>query len=347
MDEAEEKPNKKNSLLEQVRFVVRRKGYSIRTEQAYLHWIKRYVLFHKKQHPRALGKNHVEQFLTDLAVHKNVAPATQNLALNALVFLYNKVLNMPFEWLEGVTRAKKPKRLPVVLTQSEVGRILGELEGIELLMISMLYGCGLRLMECVRLRVKDVDFEYRQVTVRNGKGAKDRITVLPQRLIEPLKSHLKLTKAQHDHDLGDGHGQVYLPHALNKKYKNAETEWGWQYVFQAKQRSLDPRSGEIRRHHISEQLLQRAMKIAVRKTDICKQASCHTLRHSFATHLLENGYDIRTVQELLGHKDVSTTMIYTHVLNRGGRGVHSPLDIQEAPARYGAMPSQNTLRASG
>lgn len=317
---------KKPRLLDQVRETIRRKHYSIRTEQAYVDWIKRYIFFHNKRHPVEMNEKEVEQFLNHLAVQKQVAASTQNQALSALVFLYHEVLGQEIGWMDDLERAKQPERLPVVLTESEVRRVLAHLEGRNWLMASLLYGAGLRLMECIRLRVKDVDFEFGQITVRDGKGHKDRVTMLPEAAADSLKHQLDKTSALHQQDLAAGFGEVFLPHALERKYKNAGREWGWQYVFPATKRSFDPRSQKERRHHVDEKSLQRAVKNAVRAANISKPASCHTFRHSFATHLLQAGYDIRTVQELLGHKDVSTTMIYTHVLNRGGRGVRSPLD---------------------
>jgi integron integrase len=317
----------KSRLLDQVRDKIRLKHYSLRTEQAYVDWIRRFILFHGKRHPALLGKTEVEAFLTHLAVNRQVAANTQNQAMSALLFLYQEVLGQTLEWLDNVERAKRPARLPVVLTRVEVQSVLTHLEGRYWLMASLLYGAGLRLMECARLRVKDVDFAMHQITVRDGKGGKDRVTMLPDALIEPLKTHLEKVKAIHEKDLAAGFGDVYLPFALARKYPRAGREWAWQYVFPAATRSLDPRSGSERRHHVDEQNLQRAVKAAVREAGITKPATPHTLRHSFATHLLQSGYDIRTVQELLGHKDVSTTMIYTHVLNRGGKGVCSPLDV--------------------
>ncbi len=314
-------------LLDQVRETIRRKHYSLRTESTYIDWIKRYIFFHNKRHPRDMGATEIEQFLNHLAVEKRVAASTQNQALSALIFLYRAVLRLDLEWMKNLERAKKPSRLPVVMTENEVGRVLAHLDGRNWLMASLLYGAGLRLMECVRLRVKDVDFQYRQITVRDGKGNKDRVTMLPEASAGVLKAHLKNVSALHLQDVAAGYAGVYLPYALDRKYKNAGKEWGWQYVFPATRSSIDPRSGLERRHHIDEKSLQRAVKNAVRLAQIHKPASCHTFRHSFATHLLKNGHDIRTVQELLGHKDVATTMIYTHVLNRGGRGVRSPLDI--------------------
>jgi integron integrase len=315
-------------LLDQVRETIRRKHYSIRTEAAYVDWIKRYIFFHNKTHPAEMGAKEIEQFLNHLAVQKHVAASTQNQALSALIFLYREVLKKDFEWMDNLERAKKPVRLPVVLTEDELRHVLAHLDGRNWLMASLLYGSGLRLMECVRLRVKDVDFQYRQITVRDGKGQKDRVTMLSESSSAVLKHHLERVRLMHKKDLADGYGQTYLPYALERKYKNASREWAWQYVFPATKISRDPRSREMRRHHVDEKSLQRAVKGAVRAARIDKAATCHTFRHSFATHLLKNGYDIRTVQELLGHKDVSTTMIYTHVLNRGGKGVRSPLDSQ-------------------
>jgi integron integrase len=314
-------------LLDQVRAKIRLKHYSIRTEQSYLDWVRRFILFHGKQHPSNMGAQEVEQFLSHLAVEGQVSASTQNQAKSALLFLYREVLNTELPWLDNVEKAKTPQRLPVVLTKTEVQAVLGRLSGVYWLMGSLLYGSGLRLMECVRLRVQDVDFSRKELLVRNGKGYKDRITMLPLALINPLREHVAQVREQHNQDLEAGGGSVHLPYALAKKYPNAEFEWAWQYVFPAAKPSTDPRSGTVQRHHINEQNLQRAVKQAVRDADIQKPASPHTFRHSFATHLLEGGYDIRTVQELLGHADVSTTMIYTHVLNKGGQGVTSPLDI--------------------
>ena len=313
-------------LLDQVRQTIRRKHYSLRTETAYVDWIKKYIFFHNKRHPVEMGGPEMEQFLNYLAVEKRVAASTQNQALSALVFLYREVLRQKFDWMENLERAKRPARVPVVLTESEVRRVFAHLDGQNWLMGTLLYGSGLRLMECVRLRVKDIDFEYRQIVVRDGKGQKDRVTMLPDTSAEMLKGHLLRVKALHEQDIEDGYGQVYLPYALERKYKNAGKQWGWQYAFPAAKRSIDPRSGKEQRHHVDEKVLQRAVGAAARKARIAKAATCHTLRHSFATHLLMNGQDIRTVQELLGHKDLSTTMVYTHVLNRGGRAVRSPLD---------------------
>ncbi|MDZ4097439.1 MAG: integron integrase, partial [Methylophilaceae bacterium] len=283
-------------------------------------------LFHGKRHPRDMGAKDVEAFLTHLAVKRHVSASTQNQAKSALLYLYREVLEIELPWLDNVTQANVPKRLPVVLSVSEVQSVLTRLSGTHALVASLLYGGGLRLMEAVRLRVKDVDFERREIVVREGKGFKDRVTMLPESAVSDLKNHLAKVKALHGEDLAAGYGEVYLPFALDKKYPNAGREWGWQYVFPSRQLSVDPRSGKTRRHHIDEKGVQRAMKQAVFKAGITKPATPHTLRHSFATHLLQSGYDIRTVQELLGHSDVSTTMIYTHVLNRGGKGVVSPLD---------------------
>jgi integron integrase len=313
-------------LLDQVRDRLRVKHYSIRTEHTYVDWIKRYILFHGKRHPKDMAARDVEAFLTHLAVHGRVAASTQNQAKSAILFLYREVLEIQLSWLDNVTQAKAPKRLPVVLTVSEVQAVLSRLTGTHALIASLLYGGGMRLMEAVRLRVKDVEFSRREIVVREGKGFKDRVTMLPEAVVAPLKAHLAKVKALHDEDLAQGYGEVYLPFALDKKYPNAGREWGWQYVFPSKNFSVDPRSGKTRRHHLDEKGVQRAVKQAVRDAELTKPATPHTLRHSFATHLLQSGYDIRTIQELLGHSDVSTTMIYTHVLNKGGKGVVSPLD---------------------
>ena len=313
-------------LLERVRELIRIRHYSIRTEQAYLQWIRRYIHFHSRKHPRDLGADELRLFLSDLAVRRNVAAATQNQALNAILFLYRDVLQINLPWIHDVQRAKKPQRLPVVLTRNEVKQVLARLEGTVWLMAGLTYGAGLRLLECLRLRVKDVDFSRCEVIVRDGKGQKDRVTMLPQNLLEPLRSHLAKVRQLHDRDVAEGFGHVYLPFALERKYPSANREWSWQYVFPSKRRSIDPRSKAERRHHLDPAVLQRAVRKAVREADILKPATVHTLRHSFATHLLESGDDIRTMLELLGHADVKTTMIYTHVLNRGGRALLSPLD---------------------
>lgn len=314
-------------LLDQVRGKIRLKHYSIRTEQAYVDWIKRFILFFDKRHPSELGAAEVEAFLTHLAVSGRVAASTQNQAKSALLFLYKEVLGAELPWLDKVEKAKAPKRLPVVLTREEVQQVLGRLDSTHWLVASLLYGAGLRILEALRLRVKDVEFARREILVRDGKGFKDRVTMLPTTLVPALQAHLQRVKALHEQDLQAGYGAVYLPNALERKYPNAAREWGWQYVFPSGKLSVDPRSGEVRRHHVQDQAVQRAVKQAVRHAGLVKPATPHTFRHSFATHLLEGGYDIRTVQELLGHSDVSTTMIYTHVLNRGGKGVTSPLDM--------------------
>jgi len=291
---------------------IRVRHYSRRTEEAYVHWIKRLIYFHGKRHPETMGEAEVTAFLNHLAVERHVAAATQNQALSAILFLYREVLGRELPWLDGVQRPTRPPRVPVVLTRAEVERLLAGMTGTRLLIASLLYGAGLRVMECLRLRVKDADLSYRQVLVRDGKGEKDRVTMLPEKLVEPLRSHLERVRLLHARDLREGYGEVHLPYALARKYPRAGREWHW--------------DGVVRRHHLYESVPQRAIKEAARAADIAKPVSCHTLRHSFATHLLEGGYDIRTVQELLGHSDVATTMIYTHVLNKGGRGVRSPLD---------------------
>ena len=316
----------KPRLLDQVHEAIRRLHYSRRTEQAYVHWIKRFIYWSGKRHPATLGEAEVAAFLSHLAVQRNVAAATQNQALAALLFLYKQVLGRDLAWLDGMVRAKRPVRLPVVLSAGEAGALLAQLKGVHWLMASLLYGAGLRLAECLRLRVKDVDFAYRQILVREGKGDKDRVTMLPASVVQPLHEQLGRAKRLHEIDLREGHGETRLPYALARKYPRAGYEWGWQYVFPSKNRSADPEDGVIRRHHLDESVLARAIKDAARDAGIAKRVGAHVLRHSFATHLLESGYDIRTVQELLGHSDVSTTMVYTHVLNKGGRGVSSPLD---------------------
>jgi len=314
-------------LLDRVRLAIRGRHYSPRTEKAYLGWVRRFVLFHGNRHPDALGAPEVGAYLAHLASVGRVSASTQNQAFSALLFLYRDVLGRELAGLEDTPRAKRPIRLPLVLAREEVQAVLRRLRGTPWLMCSLMYGSGLRLLECRRLRVKDVDFLRGEVTVHDGKGRKGRATVLPERLVLPLKQHLERVEAQHRHDLEGGAGCVALPDALDRKYPNASREWAWQWVFPARRIHVDAASGERRRHHLHESLLQRLFAAAVRAAGIAKPASCHTLRHSFATHLLETGYDIRTIQELLGHSDVSTTMIYTHVLNRGGRGVRSPLDL--------------------
>jgi integron integrase len=319
-------------LLDRVRWHLRVKHYSLRTEQAYVDWIRRFILFHGKRHPNEMGEEQITQFLTHLAVNKNVAASTQNQAFSALLFLYQQVLNRKLDFIDNVQRVTRPAKLPVVFTPAEARSVLARLKGEYRLMAELLYGSGLRLMECVRLRVKDIDFGYGHITVRDGKGLRDRVTVLPEKLRQPLQVHLERVQQIHQQDLAQNAGRVYLPFALQRKYPNANRSWAWQYVFPAAKLSTDPRAGEVRRHHISENNLQKAVKSAIQRSGIRKIGSCHTFRHSFATHLLDSGQDIRTVQELLGHKDVSTTMIYTHVLNKPGLAVRSPLDHQP-PAR--------------
>ena len=316
---------RQSALLEQLRQAIRVRHYSIRTEQAYLGWVRQFILFHDKRHPLSMGKNEISAFLNHLACTRHVAASTQNQALNALVFLYKAVLERPFGELEGMVRAKRPAKLPVVLTQVEVGRILSQLSGAQWLMASLLYGSGLRLLECLRLRVQDIDFPRRALCIRSGKGNKDRITTLSDELLPYLRRHLQQVRTLHRQDLAADCGAVYLPYALERKYPQANREWGWQYVFPARHCSIDPRSGRRRRHHYEASTLQKAIRTAVLNAGIHKPASCHSLRHSFATHLLERGADIRTVQEQLGHKDIKTTQIYTHVLQRGGNAVRSPL----------------------
>ncbi|MCC6208762.1 MAG: integron integrase [Gammaproteobacteria bacterium] len=313
-------------LLDRVRERIRVKHYSLRTEQSYIGWIRRYIFYHDKRHPRDMGAAEVEAFLSHLAVERNVSSSTQNQALAALLFLYREVLEVELPWLDGVTRAKPSVKVPVVLTRAEIDRLFTHLDGAHLLMARLLYGTGMRLMECIRLRVKDVDFARASITVRGGKGAKDRLTMLPQSLRSELGAHLARARNLWERDRVAGSTGVELPLALARKYPKAPFEWGWFWVFPSTGLSRDPRSGVVRRHHAHEQALQRAIKQAVAAAGIYKPATTHTLRHSFATHLLEGGYDIRTVQELLGHRDVSTTMVYVHVLNRGGRGVISPVD---------------------
>jgi integron integrase len=317
---------RKPKLLDQVRQLMRLRHYSLRTEEAYVGWIRRYILFHGKRHPNELDEKDVSEFLSDLAITGRVAAATQNQALNALLFLYKEVLQRELGFVGDALRVKRPPKVPIVLSPEEVRAVLSQLNGQYRLIAQLLYGSGLRFLECLRLRVKDVDLHYLHITVRDPKGGRERKTMLPVSLAAALREHLDNVKARHQRDLAQGFGNVYLPTALERKTPSASREWAWQYVFPADRRSIDPRTGIERRRHANEKNLQNALKTAVRKAGISKPASCHTLRHSFATHLLENRYDIRTVQELLGHKDVSTTMIYTHVLNRPGIGVKSPLD---------------------
>jgi len=315
----------RSPFLDQVRAAIRVRHYSIRTEKSYIRWIVRFIRFHAYRHPEDMGEAEVAAFLSYLAIRRSVAAATQNQAFNALVFLYKAVLDRPLGDLRGLVRAKRPQRLPVVLTPREVGLVLRFLDSNHWLAACLMYGSGLRLMEAVRLRTKDLDFDHRAVVVRSGKGNKDRVVTLPDELIVPLKRHLQSVRLTHEKDLADGYGDVFLPNALARKYPSAGSKWAWQYVFPAPRRSRDPRSGMERRHHVDPGALQKAVKNAIRKAGIEKPASCHTLRHSFATHLLERGMDIRTVQEQLGHSDIRTTQIYTHVLNRGGSAVLSPL----------------------
>jgi integron integrase len=309
-----------------MRAEIRVRHYSIRTEETYVDWARRFILYHGKRHPKEMGAEEVRDFLSHLASERNVSASTQNQAKSALLFLYREVLHIELPWLDEVIAAKAPRRLPVVLTPTEVRRLLDSMSGTMGLVASLLYGTGMRLLEGLRLRVKDVEFERREIIVREGKGNKDRVTVLPENLILPLKAHLEKVKALHERDLEAGFGEVYLPDALARKYPKAGRTWGWQFVFPSAVRSIDPRSGIERRHHLYEASVQRAVREAARLAEIHKPVTPHVLRHSFATHLLQSGYDIRTVQELLGHSDVATTMIYTHVLNKGGRGVVSPLD---------------------
>ena len=319
-------PHKPPKLLDRLRETLRRRHYSIHTEDAYAGWIRRFVAFHHMQHPDHLREPEVAAFLSSLAINRHVAASTQNQALNAILFLYDAVLDQPLQHLHDIVRARTPVRLPVVLSKEEVRAVLGALIGTHLLIATLLYGAGLRLTECLELRVKDIDFDRGQLTIRQGKGRKDRVTMVPASLVDALRAHLAEVRTIHDRDLKSGFGRVALPDALAAKYPNANREWPWQFVFPAARLCTDPQWGPPGRFHLHESAVQRAVTDVVRKSGITKRASCHTFRHSFATHLLEDGYDIRTVQELLGHADVSTTMIYTHVLNRGGLGVRSPAD---------------------
>jgi integron integrase len=319
-------PVQPKKLLDQLRDAIRLRHYSIRTEETYVSWATQFIIFHNKRHPIEMSMPEINAFLTHLAVERKVAASTQNQALSAILFLYRNVLDLELIGNLDAVRAKHPIHIPVVLTKDETRQVIDLVSGLQQLMVRLLYGSGLRLMECIRLRVKDVDFEYRQITVRDGKGEKDRVTLLPASVIEPMQRHLRHVKLTHEDDLAEDFGAVYLPYALAKKYPHAAQDWVWQYVFPALERSIDPRDGIERRHHADESGLQKAVAAAAKKSGIPKRITCHTFRHCFATHLLEAGYDIRTVQELLGHKDVSTTMIYTHVLKQGGLAVRSPLD---------------------
>ena len=322
-------------LIERFREAIRSRHYSRRTEKSYWYWIRHYIHFHGKRHPAQLGAAEATAFLSWLATERDVAAATQNQALSALLFLYKQVLGQELPWLDGIAHAKRPVRLPTVLTEGEVARLLDMLRGVPRLMCALLYGAGLRQIECLSLRVKDLEFTYRQNLVRDGKGGKDRVTMLPENLLEPLREHLGRVRALRRQDLAEGYGEVSLPHALARKYPRVGYEWGWQFVFPSQNRSVDPANGVIRRHHVHPDTLSRNVKRAARAARIIEPVTCHALRHSFATHLLERGHDIRTVQELLGQSDVSTTMIYTHVMNRGARGVKSPLDrLEQPPARF-------------
>jgi len=319
-------PAKPVRLLDSVRHTLRLRHYSHRTEQSYIHWIRRYIFFHNKKHPKEMGADHVTAFLSHLAVDRKVSPSTQNQALSALLFLYKQVLEINLPWLDSVVRAKRKPHLPVVFSQKEVRTILSYLDGTLGLITNVIYGGGLRVSECVRLRVKDIDFEYCQILVRDGKGGKDRVTMLPEKLQHALKDHLARVATLHQQDMSEGHGEVFLPYALARKYPNAGREWGWQYVFPSAKISACWETGVLRRFHVSPSTVQKAFKQAARKAGVAKPGSVHSLRHSFATHLLESGYDIRTVQELLGHKHLDTTQRYTHVMKRGAGADRSPLD---------------------
>ncbi len=326
---------KERRLVERLREAIRSRHYSRRTEKAYWYWVRYFVLFHGKRHPAEMGAAEVSAFLSWLATERNVAAATQNQALSALLFLYKHVLGVELPWLGALVRAQRPVRLPTVLSEGEVRRLLGCTSGGARLMIGLLYGAGLRQIECLSLRVKDVDFAYRQILVRDGKGARDRVTMLPENAVQPLQAHLGKVRLLHARDVKEGFGEVRLPYALARKYPRAGRAWAWQYVFPSAHRSIDREGGVPRRHHLHPDTPSRALARATARAGIEKRVSCHTLRHSFATHLLERGYDIRTVQELLGHSDVSTTMIYTHVMNKGARAVKSPLDrLEQPPAAY-------------
>jgi integron integrase len=339
---------KGKKLLDQYSEFLRNRHYSLRTEKTYIGWVRQYILFHNKRHPREMGVPEINDFITHLVNQKTVAASTQNQAISAILFLYRNVLNIQLDEKALVPiRPTRPRRVPTVLSRQEAKKVIAQMDGVYKIMTQIMYGSGLRLMEVMRLRVKDLDFANRQIIVRDGKGENDRVTMFPDVLLEPLRLHLQQVRAQHDIDLSMGYGTVYLPYALERKYPNADREFAWQYVFPAPDLSIDPVSGIRQRHHLNEANLQRAVKGAAKLARIDKPVSPHTFRHSFATHLLENGYDIRTVQELLGHKDVKTTMIYTHVLNRGGLAVKSPLDeIREQKAEYKVAPALIAARAS-
>jgi len=316
----------KSKLLSDLRAEIRRKNYSYRTEQAYVGWVKRYIKFHHLRHPRKLSEQHLYEYLTWLANEQNVAASTQNQALCAVLFLYNHVLQQPLENIGDFARARKPQKLPIVMNKKEVRQVFKHMSGTTKLICGLLYGSGLRVSECLRLRVQDIDFEYNQIYVRSGKGLKDRVTVLPQSVKRMLKTHIKKVKLLHNEDLKNGYGVALMPYALSRKYPGEGKKFKWQYLFPSSKLRKDPRSRFVHRHHISDSYIQQQVRIAVDRSEIPKHATCHTFRHSFATHLLSDGYDIRTVQELLGHKKLTTTMIYTHVLKKGGKGIISPLD---------------------
>ncbi len=341
---------KGKKLLDQYSEALRNRHYSLRTETTYVSWVRQYILFHGKRHPREMGVAEINSFITDLVNRRDVAASTQNQAISAILFLYRHVLNMELDDAALVPiRPTRPKRVPTVLSRDEAKRVIEKMDGIYRIMAQLMYGSGLRLMEVLRLRVKDLDFANRQIIVRDGKGENDRVTMFPGTLLEPLRLHLQQVKARHESDLLQGLGTVYLPYALERKFPNASREFAWQYVFPAPDFSIDPVSGVKQRHHLNESSLQKAVRSAARQARIDKHVTCHTFRHSFATHLLESGYDIRTVQELLGHKDVKTTMIYTHVLQRGGMAVRSPLDeIKEEKAEYRVvLQSSDSINAAG
>lgn len=319
--------SKELKLMDRVRYYLRLHHYAYSTEQTYTEWIKHYIFFHNMRHPNLMGEKEIEEFLTYLAVEKNVAASTQNQALNAIVFLYKKVLDIELDERINAVRSKKPRKIPVAMTPDEVSKVMANIPDEHKLMVQLLYGCGLRLKECLRLRVLDLDFSYKTLTVRDGKGAKDRVTMFPESLIQKMQNHLVNIKQIHDRDLTAGYGEVYLPHALSRKYPNAPSEWKWQYVFPSGRVGKDPRSGKMRRHHFHDSTLQKMVKFAVRKSGVNKHIGCHTFRHSFATSLLLKGTDIRTIQELLGHKNLQTTMIYTHVTALNRIGVMSPVDM--------------------